>query len=182
MIVLHNFNIDIHAYCKRATSNKFPKLTQCPSCKKKYNIKRHGFYKRYAIQNEITEKIAICRYKCFSCQITISILPFFLIPYFQHTSLIIVKAIYSKLIKKKSLDLSRQLVSFYLKRFTSQSAWISSFFLSILGKTKKNNLKSPIKILILIQELGIHTFHLASFGYQSRYFMSSKPLLSAEST
>jgi hypothetical protein len=163
MILLHNFNIDIKSYSQKATNNKFPTLTQCPSCHKKYCIKRHGFYRRYVIENQFTEKVHICRYKCYSCQITISILPSFLIPYFQHTALIIATSLYYKLLKKKPHKLSRQLVSFYLKRF-------SSFLISFPANIKAKNIKSPIGIIKLILNLGVKTFHFASYGYQSSYF------------
>jgi hypothetical protein len=182
LILLHNFSIDMKSYSHQATNNKFPTLTQCPSCKKKFCLKRHGFYRRYAIENQLTEKIPICRYKCYSCQITISILPSFLIPYFQHTLLIIATTLYFKILNKKSLQLSRQLVSFYLKRFTLQLAWISSFLLSFPVNIKAKNINSLIGIIKLILNLGVNTFHFASYGYQSSYFMSPQPLLSQEST
>jgi hypothetical protein len=182
VILLHDFQLDLQSYSERATENDFPSLSQCPSCQKNYCLKRHGFYRRYAIEYQFTEKIHICRYKCYSCHITISILPSFLIPYFQHSALIIVKAIYSKLLKKKSLYLSRQLISFYLKRFTLRLAWISSFFLSFPTIIKPRYINSPIGIIKLILKFGVNTFHLASFGYQWSYFMSPQPLLSLEST
>jgi hypothetical protein len=182
MIYLHDFQLNLQSYSKRATNNEFPNLTQCPSCKKINCLKRHGFYRRYGIENKYTEKIHICRYKCYSCQITISILPSFLIPYFQHTAHNIVTTLYYKLLKKKPVQLSRQLVSFYLKRFSLQLAWISSFLLSIPVITKDKCIKSPIHILKLIYKLGINTFLLTSFGHQSSYFMSPKPLFGQGST
>jgi hypothetical protein len=178
MILLHNFKIDLLSYSQKAKNNEFPVLTQCPSCNKHHCLKKHGFYLRYAINAPLTEKIPICRYKCYSCQITISILPSFLIPYFQHSVLFVASTIYHKLLKKKSPHISRQLVTFYLKRFNSQLAWISSCLLSFQESTKDNHINSPLRILKLIYSLGINHFNLASFGYQLSYFMSSQPLLS----
>jgi hypothetical protein len=121
--------------------------------------------------------------KCSHCNITLSILPSFLIPYFQHTNLMIIMSIYNRLLGKMSPNLSRQLISFYLKRFNHQFEWILSFLKTSQSSMQPNNAStSTITIILNILKIEVNKFHLASYGYQSRYFMSPKPLLSHEST
>jgi hypothetical protein len=57
------------------------------------NLHRHGYYWRNAIAEEKEVKIPICRIICLSCKKTISIIPNFLIPYFQHSLEAILKRI-----------------------------------------------------------------------------------------
>jgi hypothetical protein len=122
--------------------------------------------------------------KCSHCNITLSILPSFLIPYFQHTTIEIVMSIYNRLLRKMSPNLSRQLISFYLLRFHHQFEWMLSFLKTIQSTWQTNKVMnlSTISIILKILKIGVNRFHLASFGYQSSYFMSPQPLLSQEST
>jgi hypothetical protein len=124
--------------------------------------------------------------KCSHCNITLSILPSFLIPYFQHTTIKIVMSIYNRLLRKLSPNLSRQLIFFYLQRFKHQFEWILSFLKTSQSDSalQPNNVMnlSTISIILNILKIGVIKFHLASFGYQSSYFMSPQPLLSQEST
>jgi hypothetical protein len=122
--------------------------------------------------------------KCSQCNITLSILPSFLIPYFQHTTIVIVKSIYNRLLRKLSPNLSRQLISFYLLRFQHQFEWMLSFLKTIQSTWQPNKVMklSTISIILNILKIGVNRYHLASFGYQSSYFMSPQPLLSQEST
>lgn len=48
-------------------------------------LHRHGFYERNAITKYKVYRIYILRVKCPSCNKTYSVLPSFLIPYFQYT-------------------------------------------------------------------------------------------------
>jgi hypothetical protein len=121
--------------------------------------------------------------KCSHCNITLSILPSFLIPYFQHTNTTIFMSIYNRLLGKMSPHLSRQLISFYLKRFNRQFEWILSFLKTNQGSLQLNNVQpSTISFILNILKIGVNKFHLASYGYQRSYFMSPQPLLSLEST
>jgi hypothetical protein len=118
------------------------------------------------------------------CNITLSILPSFLIPYFQHTTIMIIMSIYKRLLRKLSPTLSRQLISFYLQRFNHQFEWILSFLKTIQSALQLDNVMnhSTFSLILNILKIGVNKFHLASFGYQSSYFMSPQPLLSQEST
>lgn len=87
MIILHDFRISLEEYANRGKMNNFPIFDKCPNCHciASGNLHRHGYYWRYAITDEAEFKIPICRLICLSCKKTFSILPDFLIPYFQHS-------------------------------------------------------------------------------------------------
>lgn len=85
MIYYHDFLIDVSTYAALGQANLFPELTCCPICKARNRLQRHGFYERNAIEEEQEHRIFICRLCCPDCGRTVSILPTFLLPYFQHT-------------------------------------------------------------------------------------------------
>ena len=87
MIISHDFGIDLMEYAARGKENEYPLLDKCPNCKciGPGNIHRNGYYWRFGLTDEETRKIPICRLRCLMCNKSISILPDFLIPYFQHT-------------------------------------------------------------------------------------------------
>jgi hypothetical protein len=120
--------------------------------------------------------------KCSHCNITLSILPSFLIPYFQHTTLTIVMSIYNRLLRKMAPKLSRQLISFHLKRYNHQLDWIISFLKTNQSSVANYDNSSTSSIILNILKIGVNIFHFQSFGYQFRYFMSPQPFLSLEST
>jgi len=104
MIILHDFGISLGEYAINRKKNHFSIFDKCPicNCVALGNIHRHGFYWRYAITDEDVVEIPICRLICLSCRKTFSIIPDFLIPYFQHSLEIILKRIGQFLEKKKS--------------------------------------------------------------------------------
>ncbi|WP_346207335.1 DUF6431 domain-containing protein [Caldifermentibacillus hisashii] len=107
MIILHDFGISLEEYAINGKKNKFPTFDKCPNCNcvASGNLHRHGYYWRNAIAEEKEVKIPICRIICLSCKKTFSIIPDFLIPYFQHSLEIILKRIEQFLEKKKSKSL-----------------------------------------------------------------------------
>jgi len=102
-----------------------------PSCNRIVQFKKHGFYCRYFISTVYKAKIYIRRYICPICGCTISYLPHFCLPGFIHAlehifgyihaiywrSGSIKAALEEQNIKNPGLDLSRQLVYHYRKRF-----------------------------------------------------------------
>lgn len=118
MIISYNFEIDLTEYAKRGTSNCFPVFNECPNCNcfAPGNVHRHGFYWRNGITEETIERIPICRFRCIACKVNISVLPDFLIPYFQYT----IHTILSRLkfvLEQKKVNIARQLLHFHLTRF-----------------------------------------------------------------
>ena len=105
MIILHDFDIGLIEYGDRGIKNDFPLFEECPSCKclSHGNLHRNGYYWRYGITEEKTLYIPICRLRCLQCGVNISILPDFLIPYFQHTVQTVLDRVHQILQNKKAL-------------------------------------------------------------------------------
>ncbi|MDQ0163340.1 hypothetical protein J2S06_002420, partial [Bacillus alveayuensis] len=49
MIQFHDFGIDVQTYAERGKENDFPLLKQCPHCRAKRPLHRHGYYERNAL-------------------------------------------------------------------------------------------------------------------------------------
>lgn len=177
MIVPYDFEVSVTEYAKRGKANDFPVFDQCPNCHcpSGGNLYRNGFYWRNCIiSGEIAFRIPICRLKCLKCNVNISVLPDFLIPYFQYTLSTILKSVKQALEKKKGNG-CRQLWSFHLRRFTRSINWIHSFLVengSWKGKKDKSK-KEAINYMKMILDFGESLFLRRSWGHLSSYFMAN---------
>lgn len=185
MIILHDFGIGIEEYVAKGKENDFPTFDRCPDCQciAQGNVHRNGYYWRYGIE-EGEFYIPICRFRCLACKVTISILPSFLIPYFQHTLDSMVGRLSSAL-KGEKVKGSRQQLEQHMKRFYERIHWIHSFFTDLgfkLGFTRDVK-KEAQKYVTMIQDFGESTsFYRRSWGHLSSYFMGKLilPYLSVE--
>ncbi|WP_213397151.1 DUF6431 domain-containing protein [Virgibacillus pantothenticus] len=176
MIHLHDFKIDIFQYAANRKENEFPRLDRCPGCHcfASGNIHRHGYYWRYGIKEDEHIPLAICRYLCLACGITISILPSFLVPYFQYTLYMIFKGI-KRYLNGELFKSTRQLVGQHIKRFYKKIHWIHSCFVheGYSNGLSKNIKKEALKYMKMIQDTGISSFFRRSWGLLSSYFMGT---------
>ncbi|QXJ38807.1 hypothetical protein BV455_02151 [Parageobacillus caldoxylosilyticus] len=85
MIRFHDFQVDVQTYAQRGKQNDFPLLKRCPHCQAKRPLYRHGYYERNAVTPHQSYRIWIARYRCPECWGTVTVLPSFLLPYFQYT-------------------------------------------------------------------------------------------------
>jgi len=176
MIILHDFGIDLEEYATRGKTNHFPLLDACPNCGSMAhgNIHRNGFYWRYGITEAITVKIPICRLKCLQCKVSFSILPDFLIPYFQHTVHTIIARI-SRRLEQKEVNGGHQLIWFHLRRFLRNVNWIHSYFIDegLVSGMSNEQKKEATKYVKMIQDFGESPFLRRSWGHLSTYFMAN---------
>lgn len=173
MIIIHNFNQSLESYVECGVNNYFPEIEQCPHCKAKERLYKHGFYSRNAIKDDNTYLILIRRLKCLSCNKTVSILPDFLIPYYQNTLTTVINRIRDYIIKRK-INGVRQLVEFYVKRFLSQLKQIEMFFRreGMREKLPFNRKERAIKLLEMIISSGPATFLRRSKDHFGNNFMA----------
>src|SRR5690625_3683816 len=104
MLYIHDFGIELEEYAAQGKDNEFLIFDRCPSCNciTQGNLHRNGYYWRYGIsENDKAYYIPICRWRCLSCKANISVLPSFLIPYYQHTIYTIVDRIHQFLEENK---------------------------------------------------------------------------------
>ncbi|MEK3990528.1 hypothetical protein [Robertmurraya sp. FSL R5-0851] len=176
MMISFDFGIDLKEYADRGKNNSFPQLDYCPNCKciSYGNVHRNGYYWRFGITEELTIKIPICRMKCLICKVSISILPDFFIPYFQHTIRTVLDLI-QEFIQKRKNNSSRQLLRFYFERYDRKLNWVHSFFTDIGHSTglSSNRKKEAIKYLKMIRDFGESSFLRRSWGHLSTYFMAN---------
>ncbi len=149
--IIHNFNIAPEEYSRRGKNNCFPVIERCPFCKYPERLIRHGFYWRNAVTRTGCFLIPILRLKCASCRRTCSVLPGFLLPYFQYTLRTILDSLREWYSHKKFL-IYRQLLQFYRRRFNNNLNKIQSFFRDSGCREviPEENIKKAIKLLDMI--------------------------------
>lgn len=176
MIISHHFEIGLEEYVRKGKENDFPILDNCPNCgcHAPGNIHKHGFYWRYAIQGDEASRLPIRRVRCLNCQLTVSFLPDFLLPYFQYTLPEILRNIKRLLEKKQAVEERRQLMNYHLKRFLNCINWIHSFFVDHGEVTEgnKNKQKEATKYVKRILDFGESPFLRKSWGHLSAHFMA----------
>lgn len=142
MIILTKFLKNILEYEKLGKANIFPVQYGCKNCGYLGKLHRHGFYYRNAITRYTIHRVVIIRFKCPSCKKTYSLLPSFLIPYYQYTFDTIFLCLYYMFILQKSyLEIIAIFNSFnpytffsisnifsFKKRFFTTLSFINSFF------------------------------------------------------
>jgi transposase-like protein len=173
LFVYHDFGISVREYDARGKNNDFPEFDRCPHCKGKTRLYRHGFYFRNAIDTN-QYRIPICRLKCPSCKKTLSILPTFLLSYFQYTVDIILEKLSNLIIEGKIGDY-RQLVMFYRKRFFNRLTQVEMFFRDdgFRGVLPKDPKEKAIKLLRMILAFGKAPFVRRYRGHFSYNFMAN---------
>ena len=174
MVIAHNFNMTLGDYAARGVNNAFPRINRCPHCRGMVNLLRHGFYWRNAIEGDELYRIPICRLKCPSCNKTVSLLPDFLIPYFQYTVSTILDRLKSCFINRVIIG-QRQLIAFYKKRYIKQLKQVEMFFRDdgFRGPLPAGSKEKATKLLEMILALGKATFVRRSTGHFIDNFMAN---------
>jgi transposase len=170
--VSYDAGVTLEEYARRGKDNDFPELERCPCCKGVVRMDKHGFYWRNALEREVELKIPIRRLRCPSCRKTASLLPDFLLPYFQHTLRDVIAGI------RRSLDgrvsTWRQRYQFCRKRFLRQLNQVEMFFRAegfremLPGDTREK----AIKLMQMILALSEATFVRRSRGHFTTNFMA----------
>lgn len=174
MVYYHDFLVGLPRYVDLGKANDFPTLNCCPICRAKNRLQRHGFYERNVISEDCGFRIPICRLLCPDCGRTVSILPMFLLPYFQYTVDFILRIL---LVFWMTCDClcTRQLRRFYEKRAYGKLTEMELFFreegfLGVLPITRK---EKAIKMVRMIQALGKATFVRRWWRHRTSSFMAA---------
>ena len=173
MQLIHNFAVSPWQYYLKGQDNDFPAPGTCPHCHDE--MIGHGFYQRYIItEKNKNYRLHIKRFKCLHCRRTVSLLPSFLLPYFQRSLKAIFTALYSYLVKKQYTLEQRQLHT-YLRRFLDNLPGIMGFFRDKICSRLKFNCsqkKKAIKLIERIKGLPSHTFSQRYFDHFQKSFMA----------
>lgn len=180
-------------YYRRGKKFPFPELNSCPCCKIPIPPEKNGFYQRNVRDGEFNGKILIRRYWCPYCRKTISFLPSFCLPYYQHTLKIVFTAI-KRIVdlewkpgdclkafanKCPSLFLQRQHLEFYVRRFFKNLNRIKLGLRQLMPGVKlppEGDKKEAQKILRIIARgfNKIHTFSQRFFEQCNFSFVASR--------
>jgi hypothetical protein len=154
MIIPHHFPVTIETYSLRGKKNDFPTFDCCPLCRAMNTLLRHGYYERNAIEEEACHRITICRLKCPDCRRTFSILPDFLLPYFQHTLAFMIRILLA-LWQWGMQFCTRQLRRFYKIRLDGKLTEIELFLRKIghLEAFPQKRSEKTAAFLLMIQTM-----------------------------
>lgn len=102
MISIARLSKNITEYISLGKEIFYPIPYGCKHCGYEGRLHRHGFYSRNVISQYGIYRVFILRIKCPSCHKTYSILPSFLIPYYQYTFDLIFLCLYYVYVSKLS--------------------------------------------------------------------------------
>lgn len=169
----HDFEISPVKYFLNGKDNDFPEVDTCPHCKDK--MIKNGFYKRYVITFfGKTYILYIRRYRCVHCNKTISILPSFLLPYYQRSLQLIFMSLYNYLIKRRYILNKRQVLLYY-SRFRKNLPGIICYIrektnlMFVLGEEGK---EKAIKIIKMIKSFPTPAFSQRYHNHFNKDFMA----------
>ena len=179
---------NITEYEKLGEANIFPTQYGCKNCGYMGKLHRHGFYSRNVITRYTAYRIFILRVKCPSCNKTYSLLPSFLIPYYQYSfdfiflclcyiyikkhSYLKIVSIFKQLNPKSTFSISN--ISFYKKRMNSVNSITNSFFANFSAfyyDMNNPSVESVVKKIKLFIEKE-SDFNYSYFNNMPRYFFA----------
>lgn len=173
MVIVHKFPVDVRGYTVLGRNNDFPVIECCPCCGAVNRLHRHGFYERYAIEAGEMYRLPICRLICPDCKKTFSILPDFLLPYFQHTVKFIIEILLAFWLSCMLLC-TRQLRRFYEKRAYGKTKDIELFFreCGYREPLPADRKEKAIKLFRMVQDLGKSPFKRRWWDHRETSFMA----------
>lgn len=181
MVKFYCFHQTVQEYYERGKENLFPDIYGCPysDCPYQGRLRRHGFYPRNALTCLAYFRIFIQRYYCKLCKRTVSLLPTFLLPYFQYSLACIFFCLLRIVITHLPLEqiaqkinqisgrteLSHQHLVLYKKRFLENMPLIIGFFGS-------QEVRAELVIRRIFRARFLEPFNLQYFQFQAHHFLA----------
>lgn len=184
--MIYNFKMSIKEYVKDTKNMVFPELYGCPNpeCPNEGRMSHHGFYERNAIGLNGFYRISVHRYICPICKKTFSLLPSFLLPYYQYTLSVLFFCIFHYSVFKKTLlqivdllgidTISRQHVSFYINRLRKNKplCWPILFQLGCKSSGTTPFMEYWSQEVNKLGERGVECFSRSYFKSWGKSFLS----------
>lgn len=167
--IVTDFQMTPTEYCKKYDEIKWPVLEVCPICRAHQRLKGHGSYKRNALPTQDVDiVIKIKRVLCSVCNKTVSFLPSFLLPCFQHTVGFVVGSLLGRL---KSY---RELRRFHWRRFLKNCNGVMAFLRDrgLRSRLPKGEKERAMKLLQSIEKFVPETFSMLYEKHFRRCFMA----------
>lgn len=190
MIIITKSLKNILQYCKIGKNNVLFSFYGCKACGYSNRLHRHGYYSRNVITLSGYYQVKVLRIKCPNpkCNKTFSVLPSFLIPYYQYSYNFIFFCLYFSYVLKFSYthciriikilnpdsSFTYSSISFYRKRLKINSAIINQFFARFDEFYIDMNNTSPDIILkkILLFKLNHEEFNFRYYTSMPYWFMA----------
>lgn len=128
MQIIKQFFMTPADYIAQYDSIRINRPEKCPKCGVPNSFYAHGSYWRNVLTENVEERIPVARFCCKVCNLTVSMLPSFVLPYFQYSLEYItaaLKLIFSAIKPNFSLT---ALYRFYRHRFYLNLNLIELFF------------------------------------------------------
>jgi len=174
---------------KSEKANVFSVKYGCENCGFEGKLHRHGFYSRNVITKYQTNKISVLRVKCPSCDKTYSLLPPFVIPYYQYSFDLIFYCLYCYYVKKQTykkivnhlhninpnnyINISN--ISFYCNRMRNISSVVNYFFVNYKDfyyKMNNSSIAAIVEKIKLFNDKYDNNFNHIYFEKMINYFFA----------
>lgn len=131
-IIIH-VHISPKEYLKKFDELDLKPPEYCPVCGAFHSFHRHGHYLRNVLDNNSEERIPIARFICTRClkgkKHTVSLLPSFVLPYFQYSLSFIINALKAVFLMLNTFKQNlAPLLRFYRSRFYHNLSRLEMFF------------------------------------------------------
>ena len=174
MQVMVDVRMTPQEYSERFREVEWPVLETCPVCGARARLLGHGWYSRNALPTrEVELVVRIHRLLCPVCLRTVSLLPSFLLPFFQHTAQFLVKSLLGKV---KSY---RELLRFHWRRFLANANMVLAFLrdLGMRERLPDGGKERAMKLLRSIEASGLEMFSMLFQKHYHRGFMADSSYL-----
>lgn len=177
MPIFHSFNLSPAQYRHQFKSLDIPRPKCCPFCKSIHSFHRHGVYWRYVLDGRQEQQyVPAPRFLCRVCRHTLSILPTFVIPFFQYSVPVILSALRAWFLKTgNSPNVPAACLRFWRRRFNKNLSRIELFFRSrgapqVIPQDAK---EKTIKLLCMVSTFPkAETFSQTFQDHCKRHFMA----------
>lgn len=93
MQIITHFSMSSQQYILQFKSLQISRPEKCPNCGVSNSFHGHGCYWRNIVTDNYEERMPVARFCCKVCSLTVSMLPSFVLPYFQHSLAFILAAL-----------------------------------------------------------------------------------------
>ena len=152
MQIIYEAEITLVEYYRKGVDNEYPVIDTCQGCFSRVELLRHGFYWRYAVLLKRSYFIPILRLKCPCCEKTFSLLPDFLLPFYQTPVKLILECLRRYWAGQKPAAYYQKL-QFYRRRFLKNLNLVEAFFreMGCRDKIPRNIKEKAIKLLEMVR-------------------------------
>lgn len=178
MQILVDVHLSPEEYTRRYREVQWPVLEVCPVCGAHARLRGHGWYPRNALPSRKAELVVMVhRLLCPVCHRTVSLLPSFLLPFFQHTARFVVESLLGK------LRSYRELIRFHWRRFLENANRVLAFLRDhgVRERLPDGEKERAMKLLASIEASGVERFSMLYHRLSRRGFMANSSYLAKTS-